>query len=226
MDLEALWPFQLTRGHSKHPSKGACLLDAVSWFQDGCLNDRPRCVSPVLARLGHFANDILSDSRRQELRRFIPRLVGTVDDKADRLRGSYVLFICEAFAKRWNDAPMDYYSLENRFSFWIGPVAAVRDEWLEPLHRTELLTQRLGQAAYHVNGVHHWIDPVSISFMSGSGSVSDTVQVNHLTTREDVEQISIHLLDVCCAIGQPGIEWDFSPIPIAVERFQKARETV
>ena len=72
-----LWRFDLTRGASNNPRQGACLMDAVSWLEYGKLGDHPRCVAPKLAAYGRFLNDMLSDHRRQQLKRFIPRLVGT-----------------------------------------------------------------------------------------------------------------------------------------------------
>lgn len=232
MDVDRLWPFQLTRGHSKDPTKGACLLDAVSWFEDGCLNDKPQCVSPVLARLGHFANDILADGPRQQLRRFIPRLVGTVDERADELRAEYVLFTCESFAKRWDGSPMNYYALSTYLLFWDNATAPVRDRHLSPGERVFALTSRLMQAAHTCAGVHQWIDhsemPSIRSFLPDceTPATSAIVKVNRISAQEDVERIAIDLLDVCCAIGAPQAEWDFSRVPAAVKRFQKAREAV
>lgn len=228
MNLEALWPFQLTRGHSKDPRKGACLLDAVSWFEDGCLNDKPTCVSPVLARLGHFANDVLDDTGRQELRRFIPRLVGPVDERADRLRVNYLTFVCEGFAKRWDDAPLGCYSAKSRFRFWGDRNSLARDRTMSAAARTEILTGRLYVAHQHVQGVHHWIDPIPLPIPFGDAVVGGawTACFNCVTAQEDVERIAVDLLDVCCAIGAPQVEWDFSRVPAAIERFQKARETV
>jgi hypothetical protein len=232
MNLDTLWPFQLTRGHSKEPAKGACLLDAVSWFEDGRLDDRPKCVSPVLACLGHLANDILNDKKRQELRRFIPRLVGTVDKEADRRRVSYLLFVCEEFARRWHDAPLSYYALENRFEFWSDRTRIAKDPREDSLSRTLLLTERLNQATLHLQGVHRWVDrselpPIgALTLGADSPKMCASVKLHEITAQEDVAEIAIDLLDVCCAIGAPQTEWDFSRVPAAVKRFSRAREAV
>lgn len=93
LDLNSIWPFELCRGNSKAPPEGACLLDAVSWFEYGKLGDHPVCVSRFLAGIGRLANDSMDGTRRQKLRRFIPRLPGTVDGRADRARTNYAQFV-------------------------------------------------------------------------------------------------------------------------------------
>ena len=79
-DISTIWQFPLRKGNSKNPREGACLLDAVSWFEYGGLGDHPPCVCETLAAPGRIINDLLPDDRRQELRVLIPRLVGTEGD--------------------------------------------------------------------------------------------------------------------------------------------------
>jgi hypothetical protein len=81
-----LWRFDLRQGNSDKPQNGACLLDAVSWFEYGTLGDHPPCVCDVIACYGRSINDRLPDAERQRLKAYIPRLVGTVDKGARRLR--------------------------------------------------------------------------------------------------------------------------------------------
>jgi len=89
-DITTIWQFDLRRGNSPDPREGACLLDAVSWFQYGMLSDHPPCTCPVQAAFGRPANDILSDAGRQRLKIFIPRLVGTVDPASEPARAEYL----------------------------------------------------------------------------------------------------------------------------------------
>ncbi|MDE2469558.1 MAG: hypothetical protein KGL35_12630, partial [Bradyrhizobium sp.] len=89
-DLSTLWHFPLRMGNSDDPRNGACLLDAVSWLEYGTLGDHPPCVCPVIAAFGRGINDAMSDTSRQRLRVFIPRLVGTVDPAAERARAEYL----------------------------------------------------------------------------------------------------------------------------------------
>lgn len=86
-----LWRFPLHAGASKSPANGACLLDAVSWLEYGHLGDSPECVCPVIATYGRGINDRLGRLRRQDLRPFIPRLVGTVDPAAEEPRAVALL---------------------------------------------------------------------------------------------------------------------------------------
>ena len=57
-----------------------CLLEAVAWVAGETWTDSPQCVCPVLAGFGRRLNDLLPDNRRQELRPFIPAMVGTAGD--------------------------------------------------------------------------------------------------------------------------------------------------
>ena len=89
MSIENIWQFDLRRGASDDPRNGACLLDAVSWFEYGHLGDHPACVCPVFAAYGRSTNDTMSDAGRQRLKALIPKLIGTVDLASERARGEY-----------------------------------------------------------------------------------------------------------------------------------------
>jgi tetratricopeptide (TPR) repeat protein len=103
--MKEIWQFDLTRGNSDDPRNGACLLDAVSWFQYGKLGDHPACVCPVLAAYGRKLNDILPHNRRQELKPFIIRLIDTVDPTSAVPRATYLaLAAIRAFAPSALDA--------------------------------------------------------------------------------------------------------------------------
>jgi hypothetical protein len=90
-NLETIWQFDLRRGNSNNPREGACLLDAVSWFEYGKLGDYPPCVSPVYAAYGRVMNDMFPDNKRQLLKRFLTRLPGTVDPDSERARVEYII---------------------------------------------------------------------------------------------------------------------------------------
>ncbi len=74
-----------SRSHSSR-EKGVCLLEAVAWYAGEDHSDMPACVSPVLRRYGIRLNDRLPDEHRQDLKQFIPRLVGTATDGLDERR--------------------------------------------------------------------------------------------------------------------------------------------
>ena len=81
-----------TRPRLPHPrpgsyelrQQGVCLMEAVAWYAGENHSDMPACVSPVLRRYGMSLNDRLPAERRQELKAFIPRLVGTAGDGGRR----------------------------------------------------------------------------------------------------------------------------------------------
>ena len=77
----------LERGAHDNINNGACLLEAVAYVAGEPWSDSPACVSPVLAEFGRRVNDGLDDERRQQLKVFIPRMVGTANDGRDELRG-------------------------------------------------------------------------------------------------------------------------------------------
>ena len=82
---------QITLKSGAHTSfaQGACLLEAASYVAGEAWTDHPQCVSPVLGAYGRSLNDVLPDDRRQELKPYIPRLIGTADDGKDEAR-SYI----------------------------------------------------------------------------------------------------------------------------------------
>lgn len=89
-EIGDLWRFDLRRGNSENPREGACLLDAVSWFEYGTLGDHPPCVCPVIAAYARPVNDALGHADRQRLKVFLPRLVGTVDPESEQARAEYL----------------------------------------------------------------------------------------------------------------------------------------
>jgi len=86
-DIVDIWRFDLTVGSSKHPSRGACVMDAISWLEYGRLGDRPQVVCPIVAEMARILNDTLPFGPRQRLKLFIPRMIGTnhIEDLQPRL---------------------------------------------------------------------------------------------------------------------------------------------
>jgi len=79
----------LSVGSHQGLQEGACLLEAASYIAREPWTDHPACVSPVLGAYGRALNDALPDDRRQELKPYIPRLIGTANDGQDEAR-SYI----------------------------------------------------------------------------------------------------------------------------------------
>ena len=64
--------------HARRGMKSVCLMEAVAWFAGEKHTDHPECVSPVLAAFGRTWNDgMRSDAEREQLKQYIPLLVGT-----------------------------------------------------------------------------------------------------------------------------------------------------
>jgi len=57
-----------------------CLLEAAAYMAGQPWSDSPKCVCPVLAAYGRSLNDRLPDDRRQELKPFLPAMLGTAGD--------------------------------------------------------------------------------------------------------------------------------------------------
>jgi len=81
LDLDTL---TLARGSHRPPSDGGdgemCLLEAAAYMAGQPWTDRPKCVCPVLAAYGRSLNDRLPDDRRQDLKPFLPAMLGTAGD--------------------------------------------------------------------------------------------------------------------------------------------------
>jgi hypothetical protein len=221
MNLDDLWPFQLTVGHSKDPSKGACLLDAVSWFEDGCLNDHPPCVSPILAVLGQVANDWSDNAERQELRRFIPLLPGTVNPVADEIRVEFLQYSVGKFSALWGPIlSRNLYGPVVEFKLGIErhPEAAV-NEIVGGLTNMVRAYREIRCCVLHP---HHPITgpwgPQAAQEINRS-----MARVDYVSFKQDCARLARDCLEVGCAIMRPHREWDFGKIPEAVKAFERQR---
>ena len=236
-DPDKLWPFQLCRGHSKSPAEGACLLDAVSWFEYGCLGDKPKCVSPVLALIGHLLNDLSSDAERQELRQFIPLLPGTAGDaEADELRADWLEFAWMRMKPFWARAA--FASLKIRLGWMDPPPAFLANEdaaWAPDVrspakHSYERTAATLSSVcrAWHYAGdtyrqeVHHL--PISFAVCKVDKLVPNTSA--EITTRvlgPEIRLMLMQALQIGCAIGRKPDAFDFRRVPERVAEFERAR---
>jgi hypothetical protein len=79
----------LDAGAHDGPDDGHCFMEVVSMFAEEPFTDQPQCVSPYLRRFGTALNDRAADEQRQDLKRFIPMLVGTAGDGLDEKRRWY-----------------------------------------------------------------------------------------------------------------------------------------
>jgi hypothetical protein len=81
-------PFRLAAGaHGSTFSGEACWNELGTILAGEPFGDSPRCFSPVIRRFGMALNDRLDDDRRQLLRPFALRALGTAGDGRDQERG-------------------------------------------------------------------------------------------------------------------------------------------
>jgi hypothetical protein len=77
-----------TLAHGGHDSieQGACAMEWVSYLADEGFTDAPECASPVLRRYLIALNDRWDDEKRQSLKPFLVRTIGTAGDGLDEAR--------------------------------------------------------------------------------------------------------------------------------------------
>ncbi|AYG02702.1 hypothetical protein [Gryllotalpicola protaetiae] len=61
-------------------------MEFASYLAGERWSDHPACTDPVLAALARAVNDLVSDTRRQELLTDVPRVIGLTPDAAGTLR--------------------------------------------------------------------------------------------------------------------------------------------
>lgn len=100
----------LHKGLHDDPSEGHCLLEVVSMFAGEPFSDSPDCVCPVLAEFGRSWNDGLTDNAaREQLRQYIPRLVGTKSTEEVESRRSMMSadWLIRVYTPTWLDRNPD-----------------------------------------------------------------------------------------------------------------------
>ena len=83
----------LGRGRHRHPTNGACLLEATALLAGQPFTDRPDTVHPLIAAVARIVNDAVSDPARQQLLRYAPALIGTATDNP-RAVDDLVILVC------------------------------------------------------------------------------------------------------------------------------------
>lgn len=100
LDLDSI---VLSPGAHSSPEEGMCAMEAVAWLAGEDWSDGPACTSPVIAAFVRSWNDALPDDERQQLRRYIPRLVGTNAGREtdDRLAWMAADWLVRVHAPAW-----------------------------------------------------------------------------------------------------------------------------
>ena len=76
-------PITLYRGGHSAGSDHRCFNAAIAWLAGEPHSASPHCASPVIRQFGMALNDRLDDERRQLLRPFVLRSLGTAGDGRD-----------------------------------------------------------------------------------------------------------------------------------------------
>ena len=76
----------VSQGSHDRREDGMCAMEWASYLAGEPHSDSPQCVSPVVARFCIAFNDGLPDDRRQRLRPYLARTLGTRGDGMDEQR--------------------------------------------------------------------------------------------------------------------------------------------
>ena len=94
--------YRLAYGTHRTPEEGRCAMEWVSHLAGEPHSDDPACVSPVLRAYCASLNDSLDDERRQLLRPYLARTIGTADDGFDEARSWMVLdWLIRTYVPTW-----------------------------------------------------------------------------------------------------------------------------
>ena len=84
--LSGFEAMSLDQGGHESFDDGHCAMEVVAWLAGEGHTDAPTCASLVLRRYTIALNDRWDDTRRQALKPYLPRMVGTGNDGKDELR--------------------------------------------------------------------------------------------------------------------------------------------
>jgi len=79
-----------TGSHDPNDEQRMCVMEAVAFLAGEEWSDHPACASRIVATFLRSWNDVLPDDQRQELRQYIPRLVGSAGTPEQEERRSWM----------------------------------------------------------------------------------------------------------------------------------------
>jgi hypothetical protein len=88
LDLDKL--HLLTGSHYPNDEQRMCVMEAVAFLAGEEWSDHPACASRIVGTFLRSWNDVLPDDQRQELRQYIPRLVGSAGTPEQEGRRSWM----------------------------------------------------------------------------------------------------------------------------------------
>ena len=102
--LAELDRIDLDNGSHNSFDDGHCAMEVVAWLAGLGHTDAPSCASPVLRTYVIAINDAWPKAKRQDLKPFLPRMVGTADDGKDEQRSYIALdWLIRTYTPAWLD---------------------------------------------------------------------------------------------------------------------------
>jgi hypothetical protein len=102
--LAQLDGIDLDSGSHNNFDDGHCAMEVVAWLAGLGHTDAPNCASEVLRAFTISINDAWPKEKRQELKPFLPRMVGTADDGKDKQRSYLALdWLIRTYTPAWLD---------------------------------------------------------------------------------------------------------------------------
>jgi hypothetical protein len=96
--------YRLDKGPHASREAGMCAMEWVAYLANEPHTDQPACVSPVLKSFCIAFNDALPDDRRQRLRPYLTRCIGTAGDGLDERRAWMCTdWLVTEYAPAWLD---------------------------------------------------------------------------------------------------------------------------
>ncbi|RNL61005.1 hypothetical protein EFK50_16595, partial [Nocardioides marmoriginsengisoli] len=89
--LALLDQITLDNGSHKNFEEGHCAMEVVSWLADEGFTDGPVCASVVLRRYVIELNDRWGTEKRQSLKPYLIRMIGTGSDGKDEIRAQIAM---------------------------------------------------------------------------------------------------------------------------------------
>jgi hypothetical protein len=95
---------KLSTGRHSSPEVGACVMELASMLAGEPFTDQPESVCPVIASFLRAYNDLVDDSRRQDLYAYASKVVGSTRSAAvQRARANLMAaWALEMRHRRWN----------------------------------------------------------------------------------------------------------------------------
>ena len=94
--------YTLAYGTHATPDEGRCAMEWVSYIAGEPHSDEPACVSPAVRAFCTTFNDSLPDARRQRLRPYLARTIGTASDGLDEMRAWMAMdWLIREYTPRW-----------------------------------------------------------------------------------------------------------------------------